>query len=100
MDAGGTVNPDGHQGINLWVDTGDLMENGVLVGDDLGGGGDVLPDPVICLDDSFYAAKQTTSTADRRLAFRYMVSGISPGENTCADGDAPRGESPRSAATT
>ena len=56
-DAGGTVNPDGLEGITLWIDTGDLMENGMLVGDDLGGGGDVLPDPVICLDDSFYAAK-------------------------------------------
>ena len=91
VDAGGTMNPDGELGINLWVDTGDLMENGVLVGDDLGGGGDVLPDPVICLDDSFYEAKQQYFDRARRLAFRYMVSGISPGENTCADGDKPAG---------
>ena len=91
VDAGGTMNPDGAPGINIWIDTGDLMEDGMLVGDDLGGGGDVLPDPVICLDDSFYAAKQQYFDAARRLAFRYMVSGISPGENTCADGDAPGG---------
>jgi uncharacterized repeat protein (TIGR01451 family) len=90
-DAGGTMNPDGEPGITLWVDTGNLMEDGVLVGDDLGGGGDELPDPVICLDDSFYEAKQQYFDPARRLAFRYMVSGISPGENVCADGDKPSG---------
>ena len=57
-------------GIALWVDTGDLMEDGVLVGDDLGGGGDVLPNPVICLDDSFYDAKDQFFDAARQLAFR------------------------------
>jgi uncharacterized repeat protein (TIGR01451 family) len=91
VDAGGIPNPDNQSGINLWFDTGDLMEDGLLVGDDLGGGGDVLPDPVICLDDSFYEAKSLYFDPARRLAFRYVISGISPGENTCADGVVPAG---------
>ncbi len=94
-DAGGTVNPDGQPGINLWVDTGGLMENGQPVGDDLGGGGDVLPDPVICLDDSFYAAKAEFFDPMRALVFRYLISGTPiAAENTCANGEqvAGRGE--------
>ena len=46
IDAGGTPNPDGQPGINLWVDTGGLRDaNGDLVGDDLGGGNELLPGP-------------------------------------------------------
>jgi uncharacterized repeat protein (TIGR01451 family) len=88
-DAGGTVDPDNQPGINLWVDTGALMEDGQLVGDNLGGGGNVLPNPVICLDDSFYAAKQQFFDLIRRIAFRYGISGVPiAAENTCADGQA------------
>lgn len=91
VDAGGTANPDGQPGINLWFDTGNLMEDGMLVGDDLGGGGDELPDPVICLDASFYEAKSQYFDRDRLLAFRWVVSGMSPEENDCADGTVPAG---------
>ena len=90
-DAGGTVNPDNQPGINLWVDTGGLMEDGQLVGDDLGGGGDVLPNPVICLENSFYAAKAQFFDPARRVAFRYLISGIPSAENLCADGTRPAG---------
>jgi hypothetical protein len=47
-NAGGTENPDGLPGINLWVDTGTVTNSsGELVGDNLGGGplggGNTLP---------------------------------------------------------
>ncbi len=45
-DAGGT---DTGSGIRIWIDTGSLMEDGALVGDDLGGGSEIpladIPDP-------------------------------------------------------
>lgn len=91
MDAGGNDNPDGQDGINLWIDTGSATENGILVGDDLGGGGNVIGFPVICLDDSFYMARDTFLQDERLLAFRYLVFGISPGENMCDDGSMPGG---------
>lgn len=38
VNAGGVPNPDGLEGINLWVDTGELLDSdGALVGDELGG---------------------------------------------------------------
>jgi alpha-tubulin suppressor-like RCC1 family protein len=41
LNAGGITNPDNTPGINLWVDTGGLMDptTGLLVGDNFGGGG-------------------------------------------------------------
>lgn len=83
--AGGSPNPGG-PGINLWVDTGDLMEDGVLVGDDMGGG-EQVPGPITCLEESFYATKQQYFAAARRYVFRYAISGETAGdENECEDG--------------
>ncbi len=46
IDAGGTLNPDGQPGINLWVDTGELRNaSGDLVGDKLGGGNELSLGP-------------------------------------------------------
>ena len=50
VGAGGVDNPDGDRGINLWLDTGGLVNSaGDLVGDDLGGGSEIpagdIPDP-------------------------------------------------------
>ncbi len=90
VDAGGVSNPSTLPGINLWVDTGGLMEDGMLVGDDFGGGNEIT-EAVRCLDASFYDAKALYFDPIRLLAFRYMVSGISPGENECADGSKPGG---------
>jgi uncharacterized repeat protein (TIGR01451 family) len=91
VDAGGTPNPDNQPGINLWVDTGGLLEDGQLVGDDLGGGGNVLPDPVSCLEDSFYEAKAQFFDPVRLVAFRYAISGT-PGENQCGGQPGGKGE--------
>ena len=41
IDAGGIPNPDGLPGITLHIDTGALTENGLLVGDNLGGGNEL-----------------------------------------------------------
>jgi hypothetical protein len=103
MTAGGIANPDGLPGINLWVDTGTLtdpagredgalagtcndgIDNGgdlsadandldCLVGDNFGGG-NLITQQVVCLDDSFYVAKAANFAAVRRLVFRYGISG-------------------------
>jgi uncharacterized repeat protein (TIGR01451 family) len=92
-DAGGTLNPDNQPGINLWVDTGAALENGLLIGDDLGGGGDVVPDPVTCLEGSFYAAKAEFFDPIRLIAFRYGISANSSNdENRCSNGQAVGGK--------
>ena len=49
-NSGGAQNPDGDEGISLWIDTGSLTNSsGALVGDDLGGGSEIpladIPDP-------------------------------------------------------
>ncbi|HEX6863362.1 MAG TPA: hypothetical protein VF414_11130, partial [Thermoanaerobaculia bacterium] len=87
IDAGGTVNPDGQPGINLWVDTGNLMEGGVLVGDNFGGGNEVPR--VGCLDDRFYDAKRANFAAARRAIFRYAIFGDPQDREPCKGG---RGE--------
>ena len=83
-------NPDGLPGINLWVDTGNLMEGGLLVGDNLGGGNQLMG-PIGCLDGNFYARKNNTTNfdPDRRWVFRYGISGNSDDSDPCGGG---RGE--------
>lgn len=150
-------NPDATAGINLWVDTGNLVDNSVqegaplgtctdgidnggdgfidaadpdcqnvaggrnyletstedapagncadgldndgdgnidandptcLVGDNLGGGNAVTR-PIGCLDAAFYTSKATNFAANRRLVFRYAVSGHSGDSSPCGGG---RGE--------
>ncbi|MEZ4570849.1 MAG: hypothetical protein R2849_11085 [Thermomicrobiales bacterium] len=75
-NAGGTFNLDQQPGINLWVDTGNLMENGLLVGDNLGGGNQITsPAQNICnLNNSFYAVKAQNFDPVRRMVFRYGLS--------------------------
>jgi uncharacterized repeat protein (TIGR01451 family) len=77
VDAGGVPNPDGLPGITLHIDTGSLTENGLLVGDNLGGG-NALPGnfPVCELDGGqygLYAAKATNFDPRRAMVFRYGV---------------------------
>ncbi len=79
IDAGGVPNPDGLPGINLHVDTGALTENGLLVGDNLGGGNALSADfPVCSLSNdtgAFYPAKAANFDAARRsLVFRYGIT--------------------------
>src|SRR5262249_41109929 len=79
VDAGGIPNPDGRPGINLHVDTGALTENGLLVGDNLGGGNALAATfPVCSLSNdqgAFYPAKAANFDAARRsLAFRYGIT--------------------------
>ena len=63
-----------------------------LIGDDLGGG-NVVQRPVGCLDDAFYDTKDANFDEDRRLFFRYAISGHSgdngSGDDSCGGG---RGE--------
>jgi len=114
--AGGTDNPDGQPGINLHVDTGSLtdpngredgavpgscsdgIDNGsdtladgddpdCLVGDDLGGGNELVLQvgcadrigcqglPCGCGWNGFYEAKRCNFDSNRRLVFRYAISG-------------------------
>ncbi|HEX9697810.1 MAG TPA: DUF11 domain-containing protein [Actinomycetota bacterium] len=76
VNAGGTANPDGLPGINLHVDTGGLMEGGVLVGDNLGGGNDVGDPTLDRLDSSYYDVKLANfDVGIRRWIFRYGISG-------------------------
>ena len=105
IDAGGTANPDGQPGINLWVDTGGLtdpqgqedaagssscsdgIDNGAdgltdtadpdcLVGDNLGGGNAIGVAVICALDGNFYNAKSANfDRDDRRSIFRYAISG-------------------------
>ncbi len=105
MDAGGVNNPDGDDGINIWIDTGnatdpnasedgaglntcsDGIDNGgdgtidsadsdCLVGDNFGGGNALL-NSVGALDDDFYTAKNSAQgfTPARRGLFRYAIQG-------------------------
>ncbi|CAN5674023.1 hypothetical protein BH23CHL2_BH23CHL2_20810 [soil metagenome] len=78
-DAGGIVNPDLLPGINLWVDTGGLTDDGNIVGDDFGNESPVIPSSTnICgLDDAFYAAKKQHFDPLRALVFHYAISGQS-----------------------
>ena len=105
LTAGGIANPDGQPGINLWVDTGNLVDasatetgaginscidgsdndgdglvdgadSDCLVGDNFGGGNQIAPAPQICdLDADFYNAKRTNFNPNRALVFRYGISG-------------------------
>lgn len=75
IDAGGTTNPDGNPGINLWVDTGSLMEGGSLVADDLGGGNSLgAPFDICNLNSDFYDTKADNFDDARRWVFRYAIS--------------------------
>jgi uncharacterized repeat protein (TIGR01451 family) len=103
VNAGGTNNPDGQPGINLWVDTGSLTDaNGIedggaagscgdgvdngggdgidaddpdcLVADDLGGGNAIAASGISNLNGAFYAAKGVNFDNDRRWVFRYGMS--------------------------
>jgi uncharacterized repeat protein (TIGR01451 family) len=101
-DAGGVDNPDDVEGISLWLDTGSLTNSdGVLVGDDLGGGNEIaaadVPDPngefipplwevggflgfeydVDLNDDGmtdFYQVKRGNFDLIRTRIFRYSIS--------------------------
>jgi hypothetical protein len=81
IDAGGIPNPDGLPGITLHVDTGALTENGLLVGDNLGGGNDLGPNFYACSlsndATAFYPAKRANFDAARRgLVFRYAITSV------------------------
>lgn len=99
-------NPDGTPGINLWVDTGQLVDptaqedgsfalnscsdgidNGgdgimdandpdCLVGDNLGGGNMIPLSRIPNLDSSFYAAKRANYDTVRKFIFRYGISAV------------------------
>ena len=122
VDAGGINNPDGLPGITLWVDTGaqadgtaseggagagtcgdgidnnangqiDGADSDCLIGDNLGGGAQVVtPLQVSGLTDNFYAIKKANFSDARRRSFRYSLSaagsnnrtGTSTGGNTAA----------------
>lgn len=79
IDAGGVPNPDGRPGITLHVDTGELTENGVLVGENLGGGNELAAGFPVCSlsrdPGAFYPAKAANFDAARRgLVFRYGIT--------------------------
>lgn len=102
ITAGGTTNPDGLPGINLWVDTGALtdtagtedgfagacgdgIDNGgdgdtdaadsdCLVADDLGGGNAIPASGISRLNSAFYSVKGTNFDSERRWIFRYGLS--------------------------
>jgi uncharacterized repeat protein (TIGR01451 family) len=79
IDAGGTVNPDGQQGIDLWVDTGGLTDaSGSLVGDNFGGGNAVPLANVSGLTKAFYDIKAANFSPNRQLVFRYALSSARP----------------------
>ena len=99
-NAGGTNNPDGQPGINLWVDTGSLTDaTGSLVGDNLAGlglgGGNAVPVSNISgLPDPpspgappnpapFYTVKQNSANfnTNRSLVFHYGLSAANPTNN-------------------
>ena len=100
---GGTTNPDGLPGVNLWVDTGNLtdptasedgaggntcgdgIDNGpdgtmdandpdCLVGDNLGGGNAMAASGISNLNAAFYTAKAANFNANRSMVFRYGIS--------------------------
>jgi uncharacterized repeat protein (TIGR01451 family) len=103
INAGGINNPDGLPGINLWVDTGNLIDatasedgagantcgdgidNGpdgtmdandpdCLVGDNLGGGNAMAASGISNLNADFYAAKAANFNTNRSMVFRYGIS--------------------------
>jgi uncharacterized repeat protein (TIGR01451 family) len=77
VNAGGTANPDGNGGINLWVDTGGLMEGGMRVGDNLGGGNEIpeMVIPNLNNGSAFYEAKRSNFAGARSAIFRYAIEG-------------------------
>lgn len=102
-------NPDGEPGINLWIDTGSLMEGGTLVGDDFGGGNEVelsdVPNgqfvPRVSGDADgndiadFREVKDKSFDPARRAVFHYALGGPTapgepgppvPGKDSCSDG--------------
>ena len=75
VDAGGTSNPDGLPGINLFVDTGALVDaTGSLVGDNLGGGNAMAVQYFSRIDARFMAAKCANFNPIRNRFFRYGIS--------------------------
>lgn len=75
VDAGGTSNPDGLPGINLFVDTGALVDaSGSLVGDNLGGGNAMSVQYFSRPDARFNAAKCANFNPIRERFFRYGIS--------------------------
>ena len=88
--ANANPNPDGQPGINLWVDTGALLEGGLPVGDNLGGGNQVANADISNLNAKFYTSKAANFGFVRQYAFRYALSsrlptnltGTSTGGNT------------------
>jgi hypothetical protein len=76
-DAGGVLNPDGLPGITLHIDPGSLTENGLLVGDNLGGGNELPGNFPVCdlngAQYGLYAAKATNFDPRRAMVFRYGV---------------------------
>ena len=90
IDAGGTRNPDGQPGINIWFDTGDLTEDGNLVGDDLGGGGPIGDVTITTLRGvEFSDNKAENFAAARDYMFSYIVQSFPKATNDCFS--APRG---------
>lgn len=97
IDAGGVSNPDGTPGINLWIDTGGLMEGGVPVGENLGGGNEFTQAPgTICNmstdgdmngDIDFYEVKNDNFDPTRQDTFHYAVSTVG-----CANSPGGQGE--------
>ena len=100
IDAGGVENPDGEDGIRLWIDTGDPA-----TGDDLEGGQEIdledVPNgssvPKFAGDfdgngvSDFYDVKKEYFDANRRLAFHYLINSGSgtteqgAGPGSCSD---------------
>jgi len=100
-DAGGTENPDGTDGITIWIDTGDAttgdnllggnqiplgdIPNGVSVGK-LGGDADDDGTP------DFYQVKAANFDPNRIYAFHYVIGGpdgiqeLGAGAGSCSDG--------------
>lgn len=100
-DAGGVENPDGQDGIRLWIDTGNAA-----TGDDFGGGqqidlddvpnGSSVPKFAGDFDENgtadFYDVKEDYFDPNRRFAFHYLINsgsgtteqGAAPG--SCSDG--------------
>ncbi len=76
VDSGGVANPDGQPGITLHVDTGSLTEDGLLVGENLGGGNQLGPEFDVCgltshPGDYYFAKDANFDFERRRFAFHY-----------------------------
>lgn len=100
-NAGGIANPDGTEGINIWIDTGNAA-----TGDDLGGGNQIpltdVPNGVSVgklFGDAdadgvadFYEVKAENFDFNRQWAFHYVIGGPSgtveqgAGAGSCTDG--------------